>query len=221
MSQCDECTEHSESVGYRLERVSVKQLTEVANRLTTERHVYTEPLVAIHPCDHSQAVCDLALSRKQHTHAAGRRLEAVASRFEDLEDARRETRRQSTSTVTSFADAQPAAAAPPLPPPGAPPAIVVQPVIPPSVQAFDAIVIEARLKSLIELTADFAPQALVDQVCFSHSKSIITTYVMAPIGGLVRASDSSVARPVDQGRSVQEARPAGFRGAAEPIAGLN
>lgn len=89
------------------------------------------------------------------------RLEAVASRFEDLEDAKRETRRQSTSTVTSFADAQPATAAPP---PNVPPAIVVQPMTPPSVQAYDAIVIEARLKPLVELTAALAPQVLVNQV---------------------------------------------------------
>ncbi|KAG6376520.1 adenylate cyclase-associated CAP [Boletus reticuloceps] len=89
-----------------------------------------------------------------------KRLEAVASRFEDLEDVKRETRRQSTSTVTSFADAQ-TTITPPAP---APPAIVVQQVIPPSVQAFDAIVIEARLKPLVELTATFAPQVLVDQV---------------------------------------------------------
>jgi adenylyl cyclase-associated protein len=94
-----------------------------------------------------------------------KRLEAVASRFEDLEDVRRETRRQSTSTVTSSADALPAAAPPPPPPPPPPaPAIVVQPVTPPSVQAFDAIVIEARLKPLVELTTAFAPQVLVDQV---------------------------------------------------------
>ncbi|KAF8136798.1 adenylate cyclase associated N terminal-domain-containing protein [Boletus edulis] len=89
-----------------------------------------------------------------------KRLEAVASRFEDLEDVKRETRRQSTSTVTSFADAQ-TTITPPAP---APPAIVVQQVIPPSIQAFDAIVIEARLKPLVELTATFAPQVLVDQV---------------------------------------------------------
>ncbi|KAG9318865.1 adenylate cyclase associated N terminal-domain-containing protein [Chiua virens] len=92
-----------------------------------------------------------------------KRLEAVASRFEDLEDTRREIRRQSTSTVTSFADT---VAAPPPPPPPAPPTIVVEPVIaiPPSVQAFDAIVVEARLKPLIELTAAFTPQVLIDQM---------------------------------------------------------
>ena len=171
--RCDMCvcTEHSESVTG--ERVSAlgPQTYRSRSAMSTQNHSSPYTLVTI-----VKRYAIRPFSRKQHTHAAGCRLEAVASRFEDLEDARRETRRQSTSTVTSSADAQPTAAPPP---PRAPPAIVVQPVTPPSVQAFDAIVIEARLKPLVELTTAFAPQVLVDQVCFSHSK--IYHYVLCDV----------------------------------------
>ncbi|KIJ68943.1 hypothetical protein HYDPIDRAFT_79601 [Hydnomerulius pinastri MD-312] len=95
-----------------------------------------------------------------------KRLEAVASRFEDIEENKRSghSKRQSTSTVTSFTEAQPTTLAPPPPPPPPPPAIVVQPVTPPSVLTFDSIVIDGKLKPLLELTKAFAPQFLIDQV---------------------------------------------------------
>lgn len=117
------------------------------------------------------------------------RLEAVASRFEDLEDTRGEARRQSTSTVRSFAEVQPAA----TPPPAPAPAIVVQQVTPPTVKAFDAIVIEARLKPLVELTAAFGAQVLIDQVRFSCSMHNHYILLMSSIGGSIRESASGVA----------------------------
>jgi adenylyl cyclase-associated protein len=87
------------------------------------------------------------------TDLTGSSLEAVVSRFEDIEGTslrwapHSERERESTSTVTSFAETQPAAT-------------------PPSVQAFDTIVIEAKLKPLVELTKALAPQFLIDQVWF-------------------------------------------------------
>ncbi|KAI5985238.1 adenylate cyclase-associated CAP, partial [Pisolithus marmoratus] len=90
-----------------------------------------------------------------------KRLEAVASRFEDLEETARSrtTKRQSTSTVADVPEPHL-----PRPEPPVPPAVVVQPLSPPSVTAFDAIVIDGKLKAFVELTKAFAPQFLVDQV---------------------------------------------------------
>lgn len=182
----------------------------MSGRSNTE-HVYTNAL-DIHPCDDSEAVSNPPLSRGQSVHLAGCRLEAIASRFEDVEDnlTKREIRTQSTSTVTSVADAQPASAPSPPAPPAAPPAIVVRRETPPSVQTFDAIVIEARLKPLVGLTAAFGPQVLVDQVRLSHSMAFNTSYVLSLIGRLVCASDSGAARLIAQGCGVQEARSAGL-----------
>lgn len=93
-----------------------------------------------------------------------KRLEAVASRFEDLEETARSrtSKRQSTSTVADVPE--PPAVHPLRPEPHIPPTVVVQPLSPPSVTAFDAIVIDGKLRAFVELTKAFAPQFLVDQV---------------------------------------------------------
>lgn len=91
------------------------------------------------------------------------RLEAVASRFEDFEESARQSPTQ--GNVSAVPDSPvPHAARPPRQGLSSPPAIVVEPMTPPSVVAFDAIVIDGKLRPFLELTKAFAPQLLIDQV---------------------------------------------------------
>lgn len=94
-----------------------------------------------------------------------KRLEAITSRLEDVEDSRSagHLKRQSTSTVTSAAVAETPSASPPPPPPP-PPAIEVQSAVPRAVTAYDEIVIEGKLKPFLEINKAIAPPPLNEQV---------------------------------------------------------
>jgi len=103
------------------------------------------------------------------------RLEAVASRFEDFEVSARQSLTQ--GNVSAIPDGSvPHTAHPPSQGLSLPPAIVVEPVTPPSVVAFDTIVIDGKLSPFMELTKAFAPQLLIDQVSSLHSFSCTDSY---------------------------------------------
>ena len=102
----------------------------------------------VHPCDTDQAVSTL-WNLGTFLEGPTVRLEAVASRFEDIEESTRQ------SLVDGPASRQGTSS---------PPAIVVEPVTPPSIAAFDAMVIDGKLSPFLELTKAFAPQLLIDQV---------------------------------------------------------
>jgi adenylyl cyclase-associated protein len=93
-----------------------------------------------------------------------KRLEAITSRLEDVEDSRSagHLKRQSTSTVTSAAVVETPLASTPPPPPV--PAIEVQAAVPRVVTAYDEIVIEGRLKPFLEINKAIAPPPLNEQV---------------------------------------------------------
>ncbi|KAL4068074.1 adenylate cyclase associated N terminal-domain-containing protein [Scleroderma yunnanense] len=92
-----------------------------------------------------------------------KRLEAVASRFEDFEESTRQSFGQQNTIAkpdvpgphTAHSSRQG------LPPP---PAIIVQPMAPRSVIEFDTIVMDGSLNPFLELTKAFAPQSLIVQV---------------------------------------------------------
>jgi adenylyl cyclase-associated protein len=100
------------------------------------------------------------------------RLEAVASRFEDLEETKGtgHSKRRSTSTVTSagLAETPSASAPPPPPPPPPPPVIEVPSESPRAVIAYDEIIIEGKLKAFLEINKAIAPPPLNEQVILSH-----------------------------------------------------
>ncbi|KAJ6546527.1 adenylate cyclase associated N terminal-domain-containing protein [Mycena vulgaris] len=92
-----------------------------------------------------------------------KRLEAATSRIEDLAIAQSLAGPQSAapkddSRSTSYA--APPAPPPPPPPPAAPAALEV----PPSVVAFDELVIDGKLKPFLQLTRSFAGQSVVEIV---------------------------------------------------------
>lgn len=92
-----------------------------------------------------------------------KRLEAITSRLEDVEDSRSagHLKRQSTSTVTSAAVAETlSASASPLPPP----AIEAPVAVPRAVTAYDEIVVEGKLKPFLEINQAIAPPPLNEQV---------------------------------------------------------
>lgn len=92
------------------------------------------------------------------------RLEAATSRLEDLADeqSRRSGRAVSDTSSSSFAPA-PAPPAPPPPPP--PPELLAAAAEdPPSVTAYDELVIDGKLKTFVELTQGLGSEALVEQV---------------------------------------------------------
>ena len=91
------------------------------------------------------------------------RLEAATSRLEDLADeqSRRSGRAVSDTSSSSFA-----APAPPHPPP-APEPVAVPAEDPPSVTAYDELVIDGKLKTFVELTQGLGSEALVEQVTSS------------------------------------------------------
>lgn len=92
-----------------------------------------------------------------------KRLEAITSRLEDVEDSRSagHLKRQSTSTVTSAAVVETPSASTSPPPP---PAIEVQAAVPRAVTAYDEIVIEGKLKPFLEINKAIAPPPLNEQV---------------------------------------------------------
>ncbi|KAG2158424.1 adenylate cyclase associated N terminal-domain-containing protein [Suillus bovinus] len=92
-----------------------------------------------------------------------KRLEAITSRLEDVEDSRSagHLKRQSTSTVTSAAVAETPSAS--VSPPS-PPAIEVPAAVPRAVAAYDEIVIEGKLKPFLEINQAIAPPPLNEQV---------------------------------------------------------
>jgi len=99
------------------------------------------------------------------------RLEAVASRFEDLEETRGtgHSKRRSTSTVTSAGHAEtPSASVPPPPPPPPPPVIEAPSESPRAVIAYDEIIIEGKLKAFLEINKAIAPPPLNEQVILLH-----------------------------------------------------
>jgi adenylyl cyclase-associated protein len=91
------------------------------------------------------------------------RLEAVASRFEDIEDTKGagHSKRRSTSASIGIAET-PSASVPPPPPP--PPVIE----LPRAVAAYDEIVLEAKLKPFLEVNKAIAPPAVNAQVILPH-----------------------------------------------------
>lgn len=97
-----------------------------------------------------------------------KRLEAITSRLEDVEDSRSagHLKRQSTSTVTSAAvvETPSASTPPPPPPPPPPPAIETQAAVPRAVTAYDEIVMEGKLKPFLEINKAIAPPPLNEQV---------------------------------------------------------
>ncbi|KAG1803580.1 adenylate cyclase associated N terminal-domain-containing protein [Suillus plorans] len=92
-----------------------------------------------------------------------KRLEAITSRLEDVEDSRSagHLKRQSTSTVTSAAVAETLSASASPPPP---PAIEAPVAVPRAVTAYDEIVVEGKLKPFLEINQAIAPPPLNEQV---------------------------------------------------------
>ncbi|KAK7014992.1 C-CAP/cofactor C-like domain-containing protein [Favolaschia claudopus] len=88
-----------------------------------------------------------------------KRLEAATSRIEDFALA------QSQNAPSPPKDAsQYAAAPPPPPPPPPPPAAPTAQEVPPSVVAFDELVIDGKLKPFLQLTRSFAGQSVIEIV---------------------------------------------------------
>ncbi|KAJ7694213.1 adenylate cyclase associated N terminal-domain-containing protein [Mycena rosella] len=92
-----------------------------------------------------------------------KRLEAATSRIEDLAIAQslgapQPAAPHDDSRSTSYA------APPPPPPPPPPPAVPAALEVPPSVIAFDELVIDGKLKPFLQLTRSFAGQSLVEIV---------------------------------------------------------
>ncbi|KAF8212397.1 cyclase-associated protein [Mycena galopus ATCC 62051] len=100
-----------------------------------------------------------------------KRLEAATSRIEDLAFAQSQQsptpNDASRSTAYAAPASAPASAPPPPPPPPPPPAAAPAPAalaVPPSVIAFDELVIDQKLKPFVELTRSLAGESVVEIV---------------------------------------------------------
>ena len=97
------------------------------------------------------------------------RLEAVASRIEDVADIQ-EQRAGISNPNAGSSQATPVPPTPPPPPPPPPPAVIEEPK---AAVAYDETVIEGKLKPFIELTNSFGSDALKEQV-LQQSSSLFT-----------------------------------------------
>ena len=93
------------------------------------------------------------------------RLEAVASRIEDVAD----IQEQRAGISNPNAESPPTPTPPPPPPPPPPPVAIEDPKV---ATAYDEIILEGKLKPFIELTNSFGSDTLKEQVS-CHTRSIL------------------------------------------------
>lgn len=107
--------------------------------------------------------CVAQIYRQQAIFLIGvRRLEAVASRIEDVADIQEQ---RSYPANAGNGNGSSTTSAVPIPPPPPPPPVASAAVEDPkSVVAFDDLVIESKLKPFLELTRNFAVESVKEQV---------------------------------------------------------
>jgi len=93
-----------------------------------------------------------------------KRLEAVASRIEDVADIQEQRSYPAIAGNGSGSSTTSAVPVPPPPPPPPPPAPAAVAEDPKSVTAFDDLVIDSKLKPFLELTRGFAPESVKEQI---------------------------------------------------------